>query len=263
MKNQKKETNIIKKIMNVKNSKVFMIIILLFGALMPLAIEKYYYSNFQFRIDRYIIFFIVFEFLFLHMFIKPKKIWDFLYKFRYLVGLSIFVCLVAFGYHGSSIGMFNYYVEPNNKILSSDPIIGENRSIRSDEWMVISPLILSQTTNQNKLNVVSQTFMGGNKRVDFYPNLPTKSLSVVTTPNYLGFLFLPREQAFSFMWFLPFFLLFFASFEFFMIILKKNKLWSLVGAIMLTFAPTVQWWESTIYIYSGMFAIVFFDKYLK
>lgn len=222
-------------------------------------LSSYYYF------DRYLIFLIVLEFIFLHLVIKPKKIWDFIYRFRFLLGFLLFSFIILMGYHGTSVGIYNEMIEPSNHLKEAEPIYGINRAIRSDEWVVNSPVILSQYSDLNNFSNVNHTLNGYDINITLYPKLPSKSVTILSSPKLLGFLFLPVDQAFSFYWYFELFVLFFASFEFLLIITKKSKFWSLVGALMITFGPAVQWWESNCIVpilYSGLLAIVFFEKFI-
>ena len=247
----------------IKDNLFFKIFVLILPFIISFFIEKCHYQYNDFAIERFILYGLLFEFIVINIIFDRKKLWDYIYRFRYLIGLVLFAILVIGKYHGSSIGMYNMYIEPNFPIKSAEPIIGQNRSIRSDEWMVNATMILSQNAKINNFDIINNTMMGKSVNVNFYPKLPTKSISIITMPKYLGFLFLPLEQAFSFYWFISYFILFFASFEFFMLLTKKNKKWSFVGALMITLAPAVQWWEQTAIIYSGMLAMVFLNKFLN
>src|SRR5574344_210115 len=252
-----------KVIEDLKHNKIVICLFVLFGFLIPILIEKYIFPNEIFSIDRYIIFCLIFQFVNLNLFLNIKKLWNFIYKYRYLIGLIIFSFLVINGYHGSSIGMYNNAIEPNSKVLNGETILGKNRDIRSDEWMVTSPNVLSQSSILNDYGNYSNTIMGKKSNVTMFPKLPTKSIFILTTPKFLGYLFLPLSNAFSFAWYFELFALFFATFEFVMIISKKNKILSLFGAVLISFAPAVQWWDSYSIIYSGLLALTLFDYFLK
>ena len=248
----------------IKNTKLFKLMLLLFSFIFPLFIEKFYYINSAFSLIRYIIITGLLLFLSFNLIFDLKKMWGFIYRKRYLIGVLTFFLVVSCGFHGSSISIFNDIIEPNSNITSSENIIGQNRKIRSDEWNISSLMVLSQLSESNKLSIINKTMMGGiNSNVELFPKLPTKSLSVLLSPRCIGFLFLPVDNSFSFYWFFEYFVLFFASFEFLMIITKKNKPLSLIGTIMIIFSSAVQWWEFTNIIAYGMLAIVLFEKFLN
>lgn len=253
-----------KEFLLISNTDCFKLFLIIVSLIFPLLLEKYHYTQEPFSLDRYFIYLFVCLFISVHFIFDIKKLWNTIYKKRYLIGIIIFLYIVFNGYHGSSATIYNYLVEPNNITSRSEPIFGQNRAIRGDEWGVSTPHLLSQTTKINNFSVYNKGMMGGiNNNVTLFPKLPVKNLSIVLSPRMIGFIFLPVNQAFSWYWYFDYFVLFFASFEFFMLITKGKKVYSLLGSIMITLAPAVQWWESTQIIYSGLIAILFFDKYLK
>lgn len=229
--------------------------------LIPIVIEKYVYPEEPFSIIRFILFFcLLCAFCSFFLFDRKKEL-DFIYKKRYLLGIIFFSILVLFGFHGSSVSIYNQVIQPNANLENSNPIVGTSRTIRGDEWAVSTPTLLSQT--KNHFNVNSRILNANSRNVTLYPKVVAKTIASIATPNQLGFLFLPTEQAFSFSWYFGYFLLFFASFEFLMLITKKDKFYSLMGSLLITFSPVVQWWEAWNMIAYGELAIVLFDKYLK
>lgn len=192
---------------------------------------------------------------------KTLLILNFFFDKRYYIGGFAFIILVAFGIHGSSINIYDNYIQPNIKVESTEPLLGKNRPIRSDEWAVSSPVTLSQIPNNMEEN--SDILNASEKNVTMYPKTPAKSLVTLASPNLLGYLFLPPTQAFAFSWWFGYFFLFFCTLELLMLLTKKNKLFSTLGAIMITFAPAVQWWEAWNIIAYGEFAIILFHYFLK
>ena len=251
------------KIKKYYNSIYFKIFIAMIGIVIPILVEKFHYTQDAFSFDRFFLEFIVLEFILMGFIFDFKKYWNLMFKYRYVVGIVFFAFLVVNGYHGSSIGKYNDHIEGSNYISEGSPIIGRIRDIRVDEYGVSTQMMLSQAAEANRFSDYNNLMMGKKTNVSFYPKLVSYNINVLSTLNDIGFLFLPLEQAFSFHWYFQYFALFFASLEFFMLITKKNKVWSLVGAFLILFAPAVQWWESTSLIYSGMLAIVFFDKFLN
>lgn len=248
----------------IKSTSLFKIFVVLVAICVPLFIEREFYSNEIFNIYRYMLFEIVFQFIGFHFIFNIRKIYDWIYKYRYIIGISLFSFFVIFGYHGSSIAIYNQCIDTNNEIVSSNPIVGVVRSIRSDEWRVNATYILSQASSLNNYSSVNHTMMGGiNNLVNFYPKLPTADFSLLFSPRYIGFLLLPLEQGYSFYWYFDIFALFFASFELFMILTKKKKMYALAGASLITFAPAIQWWECFALPWTGFASLVLLYKFLN
>jgi hypothetical protein len=243
------------------NNKYLKILLILIGMLFPVLYSLLFSNDFNFM--KLFIIICLIEFIVLNMIINIRELWEFIYKKRYLIGIIIFCFLVFFGFHGSSIDEYNKYIEPNSVIENGNPMFGKTRPIRSDEWMTQTPNILSQNSNLNNYNIINKTMMGTEKNITFYPKLPSHSLSILSAPQLIGYLFLPLNQAFSFSWFFDLFVLFFSTFEFFMIITQKNKIWSLAGAVLITFAPAVQWWEIVEILPPIILAIDLFYYYIN
>ncbi len=239
-----------------------MLISLFISTLIPMIVEKFIYNTEVFSIIRFII---VFSLLFIALLpfciFNREKALQFLYDKRYIIGFVFFSILVLFGFHGSSISIYNSSIQPNHDIKIAHPILGTSRLIRGDEWAVGTPTLLSQA--KNNFNETSRILNAKSNNVTLYPKIIAKTVSALSIPNYLGFLFLPTEQAFSFSWYFGYFLVFFASFEFLMLLTKKNKFYSAMGSIIISFSAVVQWWECWTLIAYGEVAIVLFDKYLK
>lgn len=156
------------------------------------------------------------------------------YKFRYYIGFFILFIGVFLNINMSSIGIFNTVYTESSKETTS---IGVPRAIRSDEWLVQTPYYFSQYDDELK---VDNDKLNENSIIMY--NAPVKDITILGKPFNWGFLFLKKDRAYSFYWISKLVLLFLVSFEFCMIILKKNKLYSLIGALLITYSPGVQWW---------------------
>jgi len=216
----------------------------------------------HFSYDLLLIFSLIDIFIFLHIILDIKKMYNFIYKKRYFIGVLIFAFLVAFKYNGSSIEIWNGAIQPEYQLKSS-VVLGKLRSIRSDEWLVVTPISLTQATETVNFSKINTILGATSNLVTLNPKLPSKNiLSLITNPNNIGYLFLDTERAFSFSWYFGYFVLFFATFEMLMILTKKNKLFSFLGSTMITFSPVIQWWQSPSIIAYGALAIIFFYNFI-
>ena len=194
---------------------------------------------------------------------KGFKLLDFIYNKRYLIaGLVLIICII-FQISGSSIGCWE-------KVLGYDTdrgiLAGISRTIRSDEWAVFTPMALGQTANGFK-------YMNNNLRGGYTTDMfivygqPVKDISMIFRITQIGYLLFGSSRGLAFYWCFRFIALFMASFEFLMLITKKNKRLSLVGSIVIVLSPTIQWWYSTNclieMIISAEIGLVLFDKYFK
>lgn len=237
------------------------ILFIIFGIFGIFLVEKFLFSR-PFSIDRFFLFLLIDLFIGINIIFDKQKIWNFIYNKRYIIGIILFTVVVIRGYHGSSMYAYNDFIEPSYQIKESIPIIGNYRSIRSDEYLVDTPAILSQYNRNSNYSKINNALMARETTVYMYPQLPTKSIAVLNNPRLIGFLFLNVEQAYSFYWYFPYFALFFALFELFMILTKSKKL-SLLGTIMLEFSPSLLWWNSPAFLLYGSLATIFFYHLFK
>lgn len=217
----------------------------------------------RFIVDRYLLISIAPILLFLCIGIGYKKVFSFLFQKRYFVGLLALGYIVFNGYHGSSLPIYEHAIQPSIVNEENLPFIGEYRAIRSDEFLVDTPSILSQVKSNPYFSQYNSSLMAKESIVTLFPALPTKSSAVLLKPHLIGYLVLPLENAFSLAWFLPYFALFFGLFELFRKMTNDKRGYSLFGAMLLSLSPGILWWGTPqIFIY-GVLATVFFSLFLE
>ncbi len=193
-------------------------------------------------------------FLFSHFFFNVNVLYNWLYKKRYFIGLGIILFAIVFELNNSSIGLWNL-LSTDFSQEQSDIIFGKARDIRSDEYAVYTPMLFSQDSDYGYFN----NYLRGTKTDVFMVyGQPVKNIVSVFRPFLLEFLFLGTAKGLSFFWILRLVLLFLISFEFLMLISNKNKIISLVGTLLITFAPVVQWWWTP----SGIVEIIIYGELL-
>lgn len=169
------------------------------------------------------------------------KIGDFIYKYRILICFIIFILFVFLKIHGSSIGMYNNYIQPeSNKSFFAKPIIGVSQLFRSDEWAVHTPMALSQKYENYKMENSIWRASPTNMATTY--NQPIKAFFSIVKPFYWGYFILDEERGLSWFWCGRTIFLFLITFEFFQIITRRNKLLSLAGSVLTVFSPGIQWW---------------------
>lgn len=188
-----------------------------------------------------------------------------LYKFRYYIVLGILVVCVTFEISGSSIGNFSGYF---NGIKDENGIIlGVSRLIRTDEWAVNTPFAFSQEYDKNPYSYENSTIRGTDTDVFIVYGQPIDSPLMVYRIFQIGYLIFGATRGLSFFWCARLLALFIVSFELMMLITKKDKRLSFIGAIMITLAPIVQWWfaiNGLVELFvSGSLAILLLNKYMK
>ena len=169
--------------------------------------------------------------------IQKHELSEKIFRFRYLIGLIIFLILFAFQISGSSIAqwasVFGY--EGDTGVL-----FGKSRSIRSDEWLVFTPFGFSQAFTG--YSGTSDIIRGTATDVTMVYAQPAWSIATLFRPFLWGYLVFGSAFGLSFFWLARLFALFFVSFECARIYTKENRVMSLAVAILVTFAPIVQWW---------------------
>ena len=145
---------------------------------------------------------------------------------------------------GTSIGIYE-------KLASSksyhDPnlLFGSPRALRSDEYSVNTPLIVSQSRNGFK---VSNNLVGRGQDLSVVVDVPYLEWSAIFKPQNWPFFILPLEQAFAFKWWLLGACLVASCYGLLATLLPNRRLFSFFVSVSLLFTPFVQWWYQTITI---------------
>lgn len=193
-----------------------------------------------------------------------KTIGEFIYKYRFFLAIFVFIICIILEISGSSINQWNTIV--NTGISSEENLIhGKSRYIRWDEWCVFTPMMFSQCLNGFKY--FSETIRATTTDVFMIYGLPVLNFVQIFRPFQIGFLFLGMAKGLSFFWVGRIIALFLISFEFFMVLTKKNKLLSFIGSVMITLSPQIQWWfavngTAELFIF-GELALILLYKYMN
>ncbi len=116
-----------------------------------------------------------------------------------------FLLLVAAGWTGSSLRL----LVDERGISSQDavPWLGEPRSVRSDEWLVITPLAIAQALHQPKFPIINRNLGsdGQNMLVMGMVGVPVAHISSLAKPATWGFFVFDLRRALAWYWWFPFF----------------------------------------------------------
>jgi hypothetical protein len=146
------------------------------------------------------------------------------------------------GLNGSSSAELFWAVDgvPSSRGL----ILGEAKFIRSDEWMVHTPWLLSQAKQNHPFS--SRNPSVGGKHAPLVCNLPVAHWSLCFRPELWPFVVgLKPESAFAFFWNFKWWSLLCGSYALLLIATRGESLLSAAGALMLLCTSTVQWWFSS------------------
>ncbi len=177
--------------------------------------------------------------------ISEKKLIVFDRKVVCLLLFSVIslVILTTFKINYSSVSCWNKAFPNEKSQEASAPLLGTPKEIRSDEYRVVTPFMLSQAKQNPPFPVSNESL--GDKKTPLLMSLPVSHFSTLFRPQNWGFFILDLERAYAFYWnfkviglILSFFLL--------MMLLTKNNFWvSLLSSFWLFFSSYIQWWFST------------------
>jgi hypothetical protein len=171
---------------------------------------------------------------------RPTRPWPSrrvrLWAFPAIVGLLL-VTLVVLGWNGSSSGATHQLIEGEG----ADPrgVFGEPNALRSDEWAVSTPLVVSQDSYDYVR--VNDDYFGGTD-ASVFSSLPYREWSVLFRPQFVGFLFLPFDQAFALYWWLPAVILALGCYGLVLAISPDRPGMAAAAGVAMLASPFVQWW---------------------
>lgn len=162
-----------------------------------------------------------------------------------LIICSLLVCFaisILFKLHGSSLGAW-YQHYPNLFYEQEAPLFGEARSIRSDEWLVHTPAIISQALQTNPYSMTNPSFGAG--RAPILMGLPTNHLSTFFRPQYWGFFLFDQERGFSWFWNYRNFSCLIGVYLLLYLVSRGRYVLSITGSLWFFSSSFVQWWLSS------------------
>lgn len=194
---------------------------------------------------------------------RRDRINDFVYSYRYLIVLGLFILGVFFELTFSSIGMWGSYL---NSMDHDNVWFGVSRAIRSDEFATSTAWTFSQLTDPGQFLPYFNDVVRG-EATDMYIllNQPVFDLAILFKPAHWGYLFLGLDKGFSYHWLFRVVFLVMTLFEFFMIVLNKRRGLALSATLLVAFGPAVQWWSlgGSDIMSMGALAVIIVYHYLK
>ena len=141
--------------------------------------------------------------------------------------------MTAFGVSGTSSPLL-----ANDAGSSDTVIIGVPRAIRSDEWIVHTPMVVSQVENGSpRFGDVGV----GSHDMSVLSDLPVLDWTAAFHPNHWAYPFLPIDNAYAFDWWSVAALLLLGTYSFLLVAIGSIR-WSIVGALLLYGSPFFHWW---------------------
>ncbi|MBQ3335140.1 MAG: hypothetical protein IJG85_06105 [Eubacteriaceae bacterium] len=188
----------------------------------------------------------------------------YLFKYRFLIAGIAFILCVILEINGSSFGNWGAAITG----VPAQPLIGISREIRSDEWMVFTPMAISQYVNpMGSFGYFNSLLRAAPTDYFMVYGQPVRDIAMIFRPFQIGYLFLSEGQGMAFYWCGRIIALFLVSFEFGRLLTKDRRVLSVVYAALLTFSPVVQWWFSVNglveMLVAGQLMIVITDRYIE
>lgn len=146
---------------------------------------------------------------------------------------------VAFKLNQSSVAMWNAYLPQSGKVET--PLLGSARAVRSDEWLVTTPWMLSQASRGLPL---SNSDLGGSA-APLLASMPVAHPVAWAQPEFWGFALFGPERAVSWFFMFKLFGLLGSGFLLLMLLTRNDAVVSALGAIWLCFSSFTQWWFSS------------------
>lgn len=247
--------------LSVKKHYILFALLTIAYAALVIRMSRYFYVENGVFWRRLEVFTLIYIFAGMHCFIDVRTIYDWIYKHRILVTLGLFIFAVANCFTGSSVSMYDSYIQPGATSQFSKPIFGTARAVRSDEWMeILSRMMAGSYNHYGATNdivrgtVTSGISATGGLYFDY---------SALRTPSSWGYYLFGASYGNSFSWSFKIIFGFLLTFELFMILTKKNKLYSLFGAVLIWFSTYNMWWSISTIMMSAIAVVVFFYYMIK
>ena len=167
---------------------------------------------------------------------------------------ALFLFASGMKINGSTISLWRYYADraaPDVGVLFGMP-----KDIRSDEWMVQTPWIMSQAARAPRFPANNPVV--GENDMALLNNLPVRHWSALFRPQMWGFFIVPFEYAFAFYWNFKWFGMLLGGFLFLRTICLGRSVPAVFGTLLLYFSPFIQWWFSTPTSLPEMLGMFFF-----
>jgi len=226
------------------------------GANLAYIIESYTLIS----LYRSVFVFIVLMFVLTHVIVNIRVFYNLLFKYRYVVAVLIFLLLVIGRIHFSSVSMFAFHIQPGYGTELTMPIFGTPNAIRSDEWAVTTPILLSAQHGPEPY--AHYNFIARGAATENMPFGMTFNLATLAFPLSIFYIF-GVEYGFSARWVGMLIMTFMVTLEFMHIVSGKKRLFALAGACVITFSPLFQWWSYIVFIPAGLGTLVCFYYFLQ
>ncbi|RYX79371.1 hypothetical protein EON76_01455 [bacterium] len=146
----------------------------------------------------------------------------------------LLLAFTATNINGSSISSYQSQVVTTPSLISGQP-----RTIRSDEFVVATPLTISQV---NQGFPMYNPAIGNGQDMALFLDVPYKDWSALFRPQNLSFFIMPVDYAFALKWSGIAAILLLSCYYFSITLLPKKRYLAILSSLLLLFSPFVQWW---------------------
>ena len=187
------------------------------------------------------IYFFISGFVILHFLVPVTSIYQFIFKKRWIIAGLFLAFFTVNRLHGDSIAVYDQIIQPGAGSEYVEPIWGEERTIRSDEYVVDTPARLSSTYGEDAFGKYN-TIQRGTETLNGVSGIYLGYSTLGKSPFQFAYLVMSREFAFSFCWYAPIILTFMTAFELCLIIARRKKIVAFAGACLIGLSNFFLWW---------------------
>jgi hypothetical protein len=155
----------------------------------------------------------------------------------------VFLVLLSLGITGSSLRLG----VKSTPFIHSDGINiwGQDQPIRSDEWLVSTPLIIAQYNHQPRFPIVNKNLGEDGQNMLIASGAPVAHISSIAKPITWGFFLFDLRRALSWHWIFPIFACLFALWGLVTLLSPGNWRYSFLIALWFILSPYVGAWSET------------------
>lgn len=152
--------------------------------------------------------------------------------------IFLLVAMTALGVSGSSIGRY-HEILVGERNEDSALIAGEARSIRADEWQLITTKTIAQS--ENNFKSFNPNIGPNGEDVSVRPDIPTTDVNTIFRPQNWAFLFLPLDNAIAYKWWFFSAFVLITAYLFSLRFFSSSILIAIGLSMFLVYAPLPQW----------------------
>lgn len=185
---------------------------------------------------------------------SKNKFAEFIIKYKaWIFPLIVLVMLVVgtvTSISGTSVGVYDKLLE--YKPDQNNLILGEPRTVRSDEWLVNTPFIVSQS--RNNFPLINKDVANG-QDMSVVIDVPYRHWSIFFKPQNWAFFIMSLEHAFAFKWWFISAAMLLSAYYFVLLLLPGRFLEASLLAIFMVMNPFIQWWYQSTTILSVAYTL--------